>query len=157
MRAVGLFSGIGGFEEGFRRASHHSAVLCEIDPLARRVLQARFPNAKLFDDVRHFEELPACDVVTAGFPCQDLSQAGRTKGIDGDDSGLITSVFRLMRTSRPQPTWLVLENVPFMLKLDRGRAIREITSQLEALGWSWAYRTLDTRALDCLNGGGALS
>jgi DNA (cytosine-5)-methyltransferase 1 len=121
-------------------------VLCENDPLARGVLHTHFPDAELVSDVRRFGELPECDVITAGFPCQDLSQVGRAKGIGGAESGLITAVFDLIRSSRHQPIWLVLENVPFMLQLDRGRAIREIVSNLEALGWSWAYRVIDTRA-----------
>jgi DNA (cytosine-5)-methyltransferase 1 len=143
---VGLFAGIGGFEEGLRFSGYSSTLMCDVDPLAQRVLAERFPGVPLLDDIRRLGELPAADVVTAGFPCQDLSQAGRTQGIKGSDSGLIDSVFRLLREARKPPRWLILENVPFMLKLDRGRAMSRIVDELEALGWSWAYRTIDTRA-----------
>src|SRR5262245_22246651 len=69
---VGLFAGIGGFEEGFRRSGHHTSSLCELDPDARRVLAQRFPGVELIDDIREMSSLPECDVVAAGFPCQDL-------------------------------------------------------------------------------------
>jgi DNA (cytosine-5)-methyltransferase 1 len=142
----GLFAGIGGFEEGFRRQGHHSLLLCETDPTARRVLAQRFPDVQLTGDIRELASIPDCDVITAGFPCQDLSQVGRTKGISGPESSLINEVLRLLQNASAQVKWLVLENVPFMLHLHKGRAIHEITRALTDLGWQWAYRTLDTRA-----------
>ena len=63
-------------------------------------------------DIRHLRSLPTSDVVAAGFPCKDLSQAGRTEGISGRHSGLIGEVFRLLPTVGKYPEWLVLENVP---------------------------------------------
>lgn len=84
-------------------------------------------------------------MVSAGFPCQDLSQAGRTVGIDGSRSGLVDHAFRLVRRTQG-PRWLLLENIPFMLKLDRGRAMRHLTAELEDMGYRWAYRVVDTRA-----------
>lgn len=143
---TGLFSGIGGLEEGFRRRGHHGLFLCEADPAARRVLEYRFPRASLSTDVRDLKGLPKSDVVTAGFPCQDLSQVGRCMGISGPDSCLIGKVFDLLRSSRSAPRWLVLENVPFMLRLDNGRAIQSIVQALDGMGWAWAYRTIDARA-----------
>ena len=81
MKVVGLFAGIGGIELGLQRAGHQTVLLCENDPGARAVLQARFPTTVLHDDVSTLESLPmGTDLVTAGFPCQDLSQAGRTRG-----------------------------------------------------------------------------
>lgn len=143
---AGLFAGIGGLEEGFRQAGHSAKMLCELDPLARFVLRKHFPNAEITTDVNSLQELPSCDVLTAGFPCQDLSQVGMRKGISGPNSGLIEVVFDLLRRGKKQPRWVVLENVPFMLNLDRGRAIRKIADTLEELGYSWAYRTIDARA-----------
>jgi len=90
--------------------------------------------------------LPPCDVLAGGFPCQDLSQAGRTAGINGTNSGLVQSVFKLLERSRNEPTWLLLENVPFMLQLDRGRAMDYLTTMLEEMGFRWAYRVVDARA-----------
>ncbi len=143
---TGVFAGIGGFEEGFRQAGYVSEMLCELDPLARAVLKRRFSDTDITTDVTALKALPRSDVITAGFPCQDLSQVGRRKGISGPNSGLIEYVFGLLRRSTQHPRWLVIENVPFMLKLDRGRAIRTITAALEELGYSWAYRTIDARA-----------
>lgn len=146
LTVAGLFAGIGGIEEGFRQAGHSSSMLCEADSLARHVLGRRFPNAELTTDVKALAGLPECDVVTAGFPCQDLSQVGRRAGIGGPNSGLIDSVFGLLRKQGRRQPWLVLENVPFMLSLDKGRGIRTIVDVLEDLGFSWAYRTIDAHA-----------
>ena len=147
LSVIGLFAGIGGIEEGLRRAGHETDLLCEIDPDARRVLQARFPGVPLREDVRSLRSLPSADVVAAGFPCTDLSQAGYTKGISGPQSKLVEHVFRLIEgRRRKRPTWILLENVPFMLHLQRGRAIKALTRRLEGLGYLWAYRVVDTRA-----------
>jgi DNA (cytosine-5)-methyltransferase 1 len=143
---VGLFAGVGGLERGFELAGHHSTMLCEFDPAARHVLKRHFNGAEITDDVRTLKELPDCDVVTAGFPCQDLSQVGRRRGITGPNSGLVGSLLALLKNKRKAPKWVVLENVPFMLNLDGGRAIRMLADELEAMGFSWAYRTIDARA-----------
>ncbi|MFK8402398.1 DNA cytosine methyltransferase [Pseudomonas sp. BGr12] len=143
---AGLFAGVGGLEEGFRQAGHESTMLCEFDPLARYVLRKHFPDAEITTDVTALKGLPDCDVLTAGFPCQDLSQVGRRRGISGPNSGLVESVFYLLRRQKKPPRWVVLENVPFMLSLDRGHAIRSVTGALEKMGYSWAYRTIDARA-----------
>jgi DNA (cytosine-5)-methyltransferase 1 len=143
---VGLFAGVGGLERGFELAGHHSTMLCEFDPAARHVLKRHFADAEITEDVRTLKELPDCDVVTAGFPCQDLSQVGRRKGITGPNSGLVGSLLTLLKSKLKAPTWVVLENVPFMLSLDSGSAIRMLADELEAMGFSWAYRTIDARA-----------
>jgi DNA (cytosine-5)-methyltransferase 1 len=120
-------------------------LLCEIEPAARAVLDARFPEVPKHDDVCKLKSLPKeTQLVVAGFPCQDLSQAGRTRGIEGSKSGLVGEVFRLLKKSKVP--WVVLENVPFMLQLARGQALDVIVSSLEALGYHWAYRVVDARA-----------
>lgn len=142
---AGLFAGIGGLELGLRAAGHPCSLLCEIDDGARAVLSSRFADAPLHDDVRTLRSLPhETRLVAAGFPCQDLSQAGQTRGIEGARSGLVGEIFRLLR-ARPAP-WVVLENVPFMLQLARGEALRVVLGELEALGYAWAYRIVDARA-----------
>jgi DNA (cytosine-5)-methyltransferase 1 len=146
MKVIGLFSGIGGIEEGFRRAGLVTELLCELEPAARRVLKKRFPELCIEPDVRELASLPDAEILAAGFPCQDLSQAGRTVGITGPHSGLVDQVFRLVATCRKPPEWLVLENVPFMLHLARGRAMQVVTSTLEEHGYRWAYRIVDTMA-----------
>lgn len=143
---VGLFAGIGGIELGLQQAGFRTRLLCEIDPAARTVLEERFGETQLHDDIRTLEVLPDTDVVAAGFPCQDLSQAGRTAGIGGRNSGLVEEVFRLLEHASRGPQWLVLENVPFMLQLDRGRAMDVLADRLESLGFDWAYRVVDARS-----------
>ena len=122
-------------------------MLCEIDEHARAVLEQRFPGCALESDVRDLSKLPDADIVTAGFPCQDLSQAGGKKGIDGHKSGVVEALFGLLDASKHRlPRWLLIENVPFMLNLDRGRAMAVLTRRLEELGFAWAYRVVDSRA-----------
>lgn len=153
IRIVGLFAGIGGIELGFRRALGdrlETQALCECWAPAQRVLAARFPGVELRSDVREVREIPwDTDVLTAGFPCTDLSQAGRTAGITGGQSSLVSHVFRALRAAearrRPLP-WLLIENVPNMLVLDSGHAMRYLVGELEALSYRWAYRVVDSRS-----------
>lgn len=141
---VGLFAGIGGIELGLHQAGHTTELLCEIDEGAQAVLSARFPKVPQVGDIRAIDRLPDADLVCAGFPCQDLSQAGRTAGISGRNSGLVSEVFRLLESSDPE--WVLLENVPFMLRLERGRAMRFLTDELASRGYTWAYRVVDSRS-----------
>lgn len=145
MRTLGLFAGIGGFEVGLAKAGHEILRLCEVDPAAQAVLRKHFDGVPVESDVRSLCSFPrGTDLVVAGFPCQDLSPVGPARGVAGEKSGIISQVFRLLRVSRVP--YILLENVPFMLHLHRGAAIRYITSQLEELGYSWAYRTIDSRS-----------
>ncbi|MCB9631070.1 MAG: DNA cytosine methyltransferase [Sandaracinus sp.] len=161
LSVVGLFAGVGGLELGFERAGHRTSVLCELMPEARAVLEAakRRPNgmgafrrARIVADVtsRELEDaLPKrFDVLAGGFPCQDLSQAGRTSGIQGSRSGLIGHVFDLIerRDTKNRPRWIVLENVSFMRHLAGGHAMEVVLSRLSSLGYSWAYREINTLA-----------
>jgi len=142
-RVAGLFAGIGGIELGLQRAGMRTELLCEWWKPARAVLEHRFPGVPVEPDVRGLEKLPPVDLVTAGFPCTDLSQAGYMKGISGAASGLVGEVFRLLE-DRPVP-WVLLENVRNMLVLDGGRAMRFLVSEFERLGYRWAYRLVDSR------------
>lgn len=143
MKVVGLFAGIGGLELGLHQAGHQSSLLCEILPTAKAVLAAKFPNAEIVDDILNLKSLPKnTDLLSAGFPCQDLSQAGSTQGLGGSRSALVLEVIRLARKSKPR--WILLENVPFMLQLGGGAAMRRIVSELEVLKYKWAWRVVDT-------------
>lgn len=143
MRIAGLFAGIGGFELGMHRAGHSADLVCDVLPASRAVLAARFPDVEYRDDITQLRSLPASvDAICAGFPCQDLSQAGRTAGLDGERSGLIGEVFRLL--SRRRVPTVIVENVPFMLQLNGGDAMRAIIDEFECRGYRWAYRVVDT-------------
>jgi DNA (cytosine-5)-methyltransferase 1 len=142
-KVAGLFAGIGGLERGLARAGHETLLLCENDPAAAADLKDRF-DSELCGDIRELDGLPgATSIVVAGFPCQDLSQAGKTAGISGARSGLVGEVFRLIEAH--DTPWVLLENVPFMLQLSSGRAMEVITSAFEQLGYKWAYRIVDSR------------
>jgi DNA (cytosine-5)-methyltransferase 1 len=146
LTVAGLFAGIGGIELGLHEAGHESVLLCEVDSGASTVLRTRFPDVRWVHDVLDLKTVGDVDLVTAGFPCQDLSQAGRTAGIRGGNSGLVGHVFRLLDARRRGPRWLLLENVSFMLQLDHGRGMRFLVDELEARGFRWAYRVVDTQA-----------
>jgi DNA (cytosine-5)-methyltransferase 1 len=104
LKVCSLFSGIGGFERGFSRTSFEPILMCENDPAAQAVLKSKFPDCDLQVDVRKISKLPYSDVLTAGWPCQDLSQAGKTAGFRGARSGLVSEVFRLIRSAKQVPT-----------------------------------------------------
>jgi DNA (cytosine-5)-methyltransferase 1 len=140
---AGLFAGIGGLELGFHQIGARTELLCEKWDPARAVLEERFPGADLHGDISNLKELPPTDVVTAGFPCTDLSQAGRTAGIHGRESGLVKYLFDLLDNA--QPRWVVIENVRNMLVLDGGNAMNYLVNKLEELQYRWAYRLVDSR------------
>lgn len=146
LRVAGLFAGIGGIELGLAQAGHESTLLCELDPGAAEVLRQRFPEVPVSRDVCTLKRLGDPQLVVAGFPCQDLSQAGRTAGIRGRQSSLVSHVFRLLDSQKRGVRWLLLENVSFMLQLDRGRGMRYLVDELESRGFTWAYRVVDTQA-----------
>lgn len=145
MKVAGMFAGIGGIEMGLQRAGHQTTMLCEVDPAACSVLQSHFPEVPLHRDIRTLSRLPKdTELLAGGFPCQDLSQAGKTRGISGQNSGLINEVFRLLE--KGDVPHVLLENVSFILALGRGHAMQLVTSELERLGYRWAYRVMDSRA-----------
>jgi DNA (cytosine-5)-methyltransferase 1 len=132
-----LFSGIGGFDLGFERAGMRVAWQVELDPFCRAILARHFPAAARFEDVRLVgaRELDPVDLVCGGFPCQDLSSAGRGAGIDGARSGLWAEFARIIRELRPR--YVVVENVPALLtekgkRWDRGPIGRVLGDLAEA-------------------------
>lgn len=150
MKVGSLFTGIGGFELGLQQASQsfETVLVCDNLLTSQAVLKHQFPNSILAPDVTKLKSLPSdIELITAGFPCQDLSQAGRTAGLAGDRSVLVGEVFRLLEhrnnAQRPVP-WVLIENVPFMLSLGGGGAMRTITTEFERLGYRWAYRVVDS-------------
>jgi DNA (cytosine-5)-methyltransferase 1 len=143
VKVAGLFAGIGGLERGLAAAGHETSLLCEIWEPARAVLAARMPGIPCKSDVCDLKSLPGeVELLVGGFPCQDLSQAGRTAGIGGARSGLVGEVFRLL--DRRRVPWVVLENVSFMLQLDKGSGMRTLIDAFEERGYRWAYRVVNT-------------
>lgn len=144
-----VFGGIGGFELGLHGAGHRVSLFCERDPDAVSVLKSRFRDVPVCLDVCRTDEVVGAiagssDLLTAGFPCTDLSQAGTTLGFAGGRSSLIRETIEILRR-RPFPNVLI-ENVPNWRHLHRGAYLREVLTAFEKLGYKWAYRTLDAQA-----------
>ena len=121
LRVLDLFSGIGGFSLGLERTGGFETVaFCEIEPFPRRVLAKHWPEVPCYDDVRTLtgdvlrRDGIAVDVITGGFPCQDLSVAGKQRGMgEGTRSGLWSEIVRLVGELRPQ--YIIVENVAALL------------------------------------------
>jgi len=142
---ISLFAGVGGFDLGMEQAGHECVAQVEWDKNAAGVLKHRWPNVPLFCDVSKVsaDDLPDADFITYGFPCQDLSVAGKREGLDGKRSGLFYEATRLIRELRSRGCGLrfaVAENVGGLLSADDGvalaRCIRELLdSGASETGW----------------------
>lgn len=123
-----LFAGIGGFDLGFERAGIKTIWQVEIDEYCRRVLARHFPDAERFGDIRECSaaNLRAVDIICGGFPCQDISDAGKRAGIDGERSGLWSEYFRLIGELRPR--FVLVENVTALLNRGIGRVLGDLAS-----------------------------
>ena len=135
MDVVDLFSGIGGFSLGLERAGFRTVAFCEIDPFARKLLYKHFPGRKIYEDVTILtaEQLKKDgirpEVLTGGFPCQDISLAGKGSGIAGTRSGLWREYYRLIEELSPK--WVIIENVTALL--NRGMGV--VLSDLHQIGY----------------------
>ena len=115
MRVVSLFAGIGGFDLAFSRCGMRTVAVVECDKNCRKLLNRHFPDALQFDDVRTVgkHNLPECDLLCGGFPCQDLSQAGKRAGLAGARSGLFYEFMRIVWEIAP--AYVMFENVAGLL------------------------------------------
>src|SRR5579875_134000 len=145
LRYGSLFAGIGGFDLGADRAGWRCAWQVEIDRRCVEVLARHWPEVERFGDVRAVgaHNLAPVDLICGGFPCQDLSVAGRRAGLAGSRSGLWWEFYRIVAELRP--AWVVVENVPGLLSSNRGRDMGTILASLGDLGYGWAYRVLDAQ------------
>jgi DNA (cytosine-5)-methyltransferase 1 len=122
-----LFAGIGGIEKGLEDTGGFKTVWqVELDDYARRVLAKHWPDVRRWDDVRTFppEGDWSCDLICGGFPCQDISNAGKRAGIDGERSGLWSEYIRVVRTLRPR--YVLVENVAALLNRGMGRVLGDL-------------------------------
>ena len=148
MKFISLFAGVGGFDEGMRRANHECVAMVEWDKSAAGVLAYRYPGIPLYCDVSKVEvdDLPDCDFLTYGFPCQDLSVAGKRKGLEGERSGLFFEATRIIKglaeraIRRGGATGgrfiAVAENVCGLLSADDGYALARCIRELQQIGAS---------------------
>lgn len=133
LAVLDLFSGIGGFSLGLERTGGFRTVaFCEIDPFCRRVLAKHWPEVPCYEDVRTLtadtlaRDGITVDVICGGFPCQDLSFAGKRAGLEGDRSGLWGEYARIIREVRPQ--FVIVENVPGLLSLGLGDVLGDLAA-----------------------------
>jgi len=151
LTAVSLFAGVGGFDLALERSGVKVVASVEIDPKASAILAKQFPNSKLFNDVKGVtgEQLIAAGfdarngIITGGFPCQDLSVAGKRAGLAGERSGLFWEIRRLVEET--QTEWFVLENVPGLLSSDGGKDFGIVLGEMANLGYSIGWRVLDAQ------------
>lgn len=146
-RVVSLFAGIGGFDLGFDRAGMETVAYVERDDNCRKLLADKFPNAVSLDDVcsAGANNLPQCDVLVGGWPCQDLSVAGKRAGLAGERSGLFYEYARI--ADELEPAFIVWENVPGLLTSDEGRDMLRVVLELQQRGYCGGWRTLDAQYL----------
>lgn len=146
-----LFAGIGGFDKGFEDAGWKTRWQVEIDETKRAVLTDRFPNAKRFKDVRECgqKNLSQVDCITAGFPCQDISQSGSRRkdkdksGLKGDKSSLFFEAIRIVKEI--QPSWIVFENVPSLLHSNDHTDFETVVKAFAECGYLGYWRVLDAQ------------
>lgn len=144
MKYYSLFRGIGGLDLGFDRAGMVNAGSCEIDPRANAVAR-RYWTTPVTEDIRNVtsDQLGDVDLICGGFPCQDVSVAGRRAGLAGERSGLWFEFHRLLREGAPG--WVVIENVPGLLSSHRGRDFAVVLQGLAELGYGVSWRVLDAQ------------
>jgi DNA (cytosine-5)-methyltransferase 1 len=122
-----LFAGVGGLEHGLERAGLGPVLWqVEIDPFCRQVLAKHWPGATRYEDIRGVAALPAVDLICGGFPCQDISNAGKRTGLDGERSGLWSEYARIIRLVRPR--FVVVENVAALLARGMGRVLADLAA-----------------------------
>lgn len=130
MRVLDLFSGIGGFSLGLERAGMTTVAFCECEEYPRRVLAKHWPGVPIYNDVRTLtaqqlkDDGIGVDVICGGFPCQDVSLAGKGAGLDGERSGLWFEFARLVREIRPE--WVIIENDVGLLHRGMDRVLNSL-------------------------------
>ena len=144
LRVGSLFAGIGGLELGLESTGHFETVWhVEIDDYARKVLAKHWPDVRRHDDVRTFptDDNWECDVICGGFPCQDISYAGKGAGLDGERSGLFYELARVVREVGPR--YVILENVAALLT----RGMGDVLGTMASLGYDCHWHCIPAAAV----------
>jgi DNA (cytosine-5)-methyltransferase 1 len=151
LTGVSLFAGVGGFDLAMQRQGVKVVASVEIDKKCQEVLAHRFPESKIFDDVTTVkgEDLinagftPRTGIITGGFPCQDLSVAGKRAGLAGARSGLFWEIARIVEET--QTEYFVIENVPGLLSSNKGADFGVVIGTMADIGYSLGWRVLDAQ------------
>ena len=151
MKVLDLFSGIGGFALGLEAAGFKTAAFCEIDDYAQKVLKKNWPGVPIYDDVRRItadrliSDGIEVDVITGGFPCQDISVAGSQKGIHAERSGLWSECARLLGDVRPR--YAIFENVTNLLTGDGGDWFKRVLWDISSVGYDAEWHCIPASAI----------
>ena len=148
---VSLFAGVGGFDLAMQRNGVQVVASVEIDKACNQVLAKQFPDARQFTDITTTKGSDLIDagfrasggIITGGFPCQDLSVAGKRAGLAGERSGLFWHAARLVEET--QSEWFIIENVPGLLSSNGGKDFGIVLRTMAELGYSVAWRILDAQ------------
>jgi DNA (cytosine-5)-methyltransferase 1 len=151
LTGVSLFAGVGGFDLAMQRKGVKVVASVEIDSKCNEVLAKHFPEATQFTDVTTVkgEDLinagfnPRTGIITGGFPCQDLSVAGKRAGLAGERSGLFWEIARLVEET--QTEYFLIENVPGLLTSNKGRDFGVVVGTMADIGYSIGWRVLDAQ------------
>ena len=148
MRVLDLFSGIGGFAyAGHLLGGFTTLDFVEIDPYCQQILRKNFPNVPIHDDITTFDtsfRFGEYDLITAGFPCQDLSSAGKQAGLGaGTRSGLFYRVMQIARQIRPK--FILLENVANTISHNKGQTFQQILLEIAKSGYNAEWGIVSAR------------
>lgn len=144
MKVLDLFSGIGGFSLGLECAGWETVAFCEIEPSCHNVLSKYWPDVPIFEDVTKLSATDiasSVDVICGGFPCQDISVAGKKKGITGNRSGLWKEYLRLINEIRPK--YAIIENVANL----RSHGLITVLQDLWQIGYNAQWHCISASAL----------
>ncbi len=150
LRILDLFSGIGGFSLGLERTGGFATVaFCEIDEMCHPILKKNWPGVEIHSDVRTLKYDGTVDVITGGFPCQDLSVSGRQKGIQGERSGLYEVMLSIVGRCKPQ--WVIFENVSRLLTGGNGLWFSRFLNDLARYGYDAQWHNIPASAIGAIH------
>lgn len=151
MKFLDLFAGIGGFRLGLEQAGHTCVGFVEIDKFARKSYEAIFDTKGEYTehDINciNTKELPEADIWCFGFPCQDISVAGKQKGFEGNRSSLFFAVTRKLHEleDKKKPSYLLIENVKNLLSINSGWDFASLQIELDSLGYDIEWDILNSK------------
>ena len=144
MNVLDLFSGIGGFSLGLERAGMKTIAFCEVDKKCQEVLRKHWKDVPIFDDVTTLKGTDideTVDVICGGFPCQDISLAGKGAGLEGERSGLWWEFHRLIKEIKPK--WAIIENVSAL----RNRGLDQVLRSLNEIGYDAEWHCITAASI----------